>query len=201
MPEAWAELPPCGVRCVRASWGACMRLGCDTCVARVGREAQPGATMSGRARASAVNRLRHGGARHWAAPFVLAMLCLRAFVPAGFMLAPVDGRLAVVLCDTDALGAAQDHHAQGHYTPGYYAPDHHTPAHHAHDHTAGHHHAQTDPTCPYAQSSGPAPLPVLPVLAAVQLATLSAAPVQVAQTHSRFGPTRQQSPRGPPRLA
>jgi hypothetical protein len=121
--------------------------------------------------------LRYGGARHWAAPFVLAMLCLRAFIPAGFMLAPVDGRLEVVLCDTDA------------------------PGHHVHDHAAGlHHHAQTDPTCPYAQSSGPAPLPVLPALAAVQIATLGALPVQVAQTHSRFGPTRQQSPRGPPRL-
>jgi hypothetical protein len=44
-------------------------------------------------------------------------------------------------------------------------------------------------------------LPVLPALAAVQIATLSAPPIQVAQTHSRFGPTRQQSPRGPPRLA
>jgi hypothetical protein len=125
-----------------------------------------------------INRLRHGGAGHWAAPFVLAMLCLRAFIPAGFMLAPVDGQLAVVLCDTDAAG--------GHL---------------GHDHAAGHHHAQMDSTCPYAQSSGPAPLPVLPVLAAVQIATATAPPVQVAQTHSRFGPTRQQSPRGPPRLA
>src|ERR1700692_1580667 len=76
------------------------------------------------------NGLRYDGGRHWAAPFVLAMLCLRAFVPAGFMLAPVDGQLAVVLCDTDAQGALQGHHA--------------------HDHAAGHHHAQTDPTCPYA---------------------------------------------------
>jgi hypothetical protein len=137
-----------------------------------------------------LNRLRHGGARHWAAPFVLAMLCLRAFIPAGFMLASVDGQLAVVLCDTDAAALAQGH--VGH---------HHAPGHYVHDHAAGHHHAQTDPTCPYAQSSGPAPLPALPVLAAVQIATLSAPPIQVAQIHSRFGPTRQQSPRGPPRLA
>src|SRR5579864_7917867 len=104
-----------------------------------------------------VNRLRHGGARHWAAPFVLAMLCLRAFIPAGFMLAPVGGQLAVVLCDTDAQGLAPNQ----------------TPGHHGHDLAVGHHHAQTDPTCPYAQSSGPAPLPVVPVLAAVQIATLS----------------------------
>ena len=134
------------------------------------------------------NRLRSGGARHWAAPFVLAMLCLRAFIPAGFMLAPVDGQLAVVLCDTDAPAGVQGRDAN-------------TQGHHAHAHAAGHHHAKADPTCPYAQSSGPAPLPSLPLLAAVQVATASAPAVQVAQTHSRFGPTRQQSPRGPPRLA
>src|SRR5438270_2639265 len=120
-------------------------------------------------------RLRYRGARHWAAPFVLAMLCLRAFIPAGFMLAPVDGRLAVVLCDTDALTATRGHH-------------------HALEHAAGHHHAQTDPTCPYAQSSGPAPLPVAPVLASVVVATVDAPSTEVAQTHFRFGPTRQQSP-------
>jgi len=141
-----------------------------------------------RARAS---RLRYGGGRHWAAPFVLTMLCLRAFIPAGFMLAPVDGQFAIVLCDTDAPGGAQSSHTHSSYTQG----------HHGHDHAAGHHHAQTDPSCPYAQSSGPAPLPALPVLAAVHVATLSALPIQAAQTHPRFGPTRQQSPRGPPRLA
>jgi len=157
------------------------------------------------------NRLRYGGARHWAAPFVLAMLCLRAFIPAGFMLAPVDGRLVVVLCDTDASALTRDHtgprRSPGDHrdrASGFYALDH-APSHHVHaksDTTAaGHHHAQTDPTCPYAQSSGPAPLPVLPALAAVQIATLSPRPSQAAQTHARFGPTRQQSPRGPPRLA
>jgi hypothetical protein len=131
------------------------------------------------------NQLRYGGARHWAAPFVLAMLCLRAFIPVGFMLAPVDGRLDIVLCDTDAPGVA---------TPG--AAKHHV----GHDH-AGHHHSHSDPTCPYAQSSGPAPLPTLPVLAAAPLEIVSVLPVHIEQTHSRFGPTRQQSPRGPPRLA
>jgi Protein of unknown function (DUF2946) len=124
--------------------------------------------------------LRHGGTRHWAAPFVLAMLCLRAFIPAGFMLAPVDGRLAVVLCDSDAPGAI--HHHGGH------------------EHS-GHHHTQTDPTCPYAQSAGPAPLPTLPALAAAQIVSVAVRPVETAQTHVHFGPTRQQFPRGPPRLA
>jgi hypothetical protein len=126
------------------------------------------------------NKSRSSGARHWAAPFVLLMLCLRAFVPAGFMLVPVDGRLDVVLCDSDAQKGATHHHS----------PDH--PA---------HHHTKTDPACPYAQSSGPAPLPTLPALAAASIVTLPVLPTQHAQTIAQFGPTRQQSPRGPPLLA
>ena len=130
-------------------------------------------------RTRSANGLRHGGSYHWAAPFVLAMLCLRAFIPAGFMLAPVDGQLAVVLCDSDAPGA---HHHHG-----------------GHEHS-GHQHTQTDPTCPYAQSAGPAPLPTLPALAAEQIVSVAVRPVEVAQTHAHFGPARQQFPRGPPHL-
>jgi hypothetical protein len=128
-----------------------------------------------------VHRLRNGGAHHWAAPFVLAMLCLRAFVPAGFMLAPVDGQLQVVLCDTDARATGHHRHTGGH--------------------DASHHHVQTDPTCPYAQSSGPAPLPALPALAAVQIVERISPPIPAAQTHFQPGPVREQSPRGPPHLA
>jgi hypothetical protein len=129
---------------------------------------------------SSTNRFRDGGARHWAAPFVLAMLCLRALIPAGFMLAPVEGRLDLVLCDSQAPGAV--HHHGGH------------------DHSQ-HHHIHTDPTCPYAQSAGPAPIPTLPALAAAQIVSVPVPPKQFAQTHSQFGPSRQQSPRGPPQLA
>jgi hypothetical protein len=145
----------------------------------------------------------------WTAPFVLAMLMLRAMVPAGFMLAPADGGLAVVLCDADATaslyrgaghamsGAGMDMSAadmaghamsmgdmSGHDMPG---------------HSAGH--TLPDPTCPYAQSSGATPIPFF---AAVTPALESASPVlpgPAAQTHAHFGPTRQQSPRGPPHLA
>jgi Protein of unknown function (DUF2946) len=126
------------------------------------------------------NRFRTSGARHWAAPFVLAMLCLRALVPAGFMLAPIDGRLAVVLCDSDAPGTVHRHGG--------------------HDHS-GHHHTQTDPTCPYAQSAGPAPLPALPVVAAAPIESVPALPAPFAQTYAQFGPSRQQSPRAPPHFA
>jgi len=109
---------------------------------------------------------------------LLVMLALRALVPAGFMLAPVDGRPAIVLCDTDAPGAPHQH--------------------------AGHHHAghaHLDPTCPYAQSAGPAPLPALPVLTGAPAATAGALPTPTAQVHARFGPSRQQSPRAPPASA
>lgn len=111
---------------------------------------------------------------------VLGMLCLRALIPAGFMLAPVDGRLAFVLCEAE--GPAAGHHHSGH------------------DH-AMHHHGAADPTCPYAQSAGPAPLPTLPVLAGAAFLDVLISPTDYSQTLLRFGPTRQPSSRGPPRLA
>lgn len=108
---------------------------------------------------------------------VLAMLALRALVPAGYMLAAVDGGMGVVLCGTAAAPA--HHHHAAHEHPG-----------------AGHAHA--DPTCPYAQSAGPAPLPLLPVLAAVPAADRSVLPRESSQTLTAFGPLRQHPPRGPP---
>ena len=189
-----------------------------------------------------VGRAGNGVVRHWAAPFVLAMLLLRALVPAGFMLAPVDGGLAIVLCDADATaslyrgaghalsgqsdavssGAMSAAEMSGHVASaagmdGMSAADmaghdmpmadvggHEMPAmaatggHGMPGHQGGHTHA--DPTCPYAQSSGATPIPFL---AAVTPAIESAPPVlpePAAQTFAHFGPARQQSPRGPPRL-
>ncbi|HUI60016.1 MAG TPA: hypothetical protein VLX90_07330 [Steroidobacteraceae bacterium] len=151
---------------------------------------------------------RHASVRHWAAPWVLAMLCLRALVPAGFMLAPVNGRLDVVLCDSDAPGAMHSagtqlpmHAMPGDAMSGASMPGHGAMHHHGGAEHSGHHHTHPDPTCPYAQSAGPAPLPALPVLPAAQAAVLRSTIVESAQTHSQFGPSREQSPRGPPRLA
>ena len=123
-------------------------------------------------------------APHWSVPVVLAMLGLRALVPAGFMLAPVDGRPAVVLCDSDATASLHQHDQRA-----------------GHDHSRHHHHQHPDPTCPYAQSSGPAPLPTLPVLTQPVLAEARALSAQSAQTHALPGPTRLHSSRGPPALA
>ena len=98
--------------------------------------------------------------KHWAAPWVLGMLGLRALIRAGFMLAPIDGHVAVVLCDAAAHGGAQ--HSGGHGNLGH------------------HSHTQIDSTCPYAQSAAPAPLPELPVLGLQPIAPARGLPVQVA---------------------
>ncbi|MBV9343488.1 MAG: hypothetical protein JO341_13355 [Gammaproteobacteria bacterium] len=116
-------------------------------------------------------RLSRHGRHRAAAPWVLALLCLRALLPAGYMLAPVAGHAAVILCDG---GPAPHPHA---------------------------HHGHSVPTCPFAQSAGPAPPPAGPSLAAPPVATALAGPACRAQTCPHPGPARQQSPRAPPVLA
>lgn len=128
-----------------------------------------------------------------AALIVLALLFLRALVPAGFMLARVDGGLAVVLCEPDVLAPLGHQHA-GH--------DH--AAHHHGEHGApgapGGHDAHGDPSCPYAQSAGSALLPTLPLLAAGGPLHRLASPPEFTQTVLSFGPPRQPVSRGPPAL-
>jgi hypothetical protein len=141
------------------------------------------------------------GRRHWAAPFVLAMLLLRALVPTGFMLAPVDGQLALVLCDADSsayLHPHAGHEHAGHDRAGGDMPGHDMAG---HDHSGGHQHTHPDSTCPYAQSGGASPLPFGAALAAPAVPSAAILQVIVAQTTAHFGPARQQSPRGPPHLA
>ncbi len=115
---------------------------------------------------------------------VLGMLFMRGLIPAGFMLAPVDGSLAFVLCDAETSAGEHQHH---HHHPGL-------------DQVARQH-GHVDPTCPYAQSAGPAPLPTLPALAAGATIDLLVPPTVFTQTLLTFGPIRQQTSRGPPHLA
>jgi hypothetical protein len=124
--------------------------------------------------------VRYGADSRRATLLLLGMLLLRALVPAGFMLAPVDGSLVFVLCEPGVLGG--HHHA-------------------THDHAAHHHGAHADSSCPYAQSAGPAPLPTLPVLAGGGVSELVVSPAALTQTFLHSGPPRQESRRGPPRLA
>jgi hypothetical protein len=130
-----------------------------------------------------MKEIRHIKKPHWAMLLVLALLFLRALIPAGFMLASVDGHLGYVLCDAEM--SAGEHH---HYHSG-------------HDNAAHHGGAQRDPTCPYAQSAGPAPLPTLPVLAGAETFDQLVTPSAVTQTFLSFGPPRQLSSRGPPPAA
>jgi hypothetical protein len=136
---------------------------------------------------------RHMKKPGWAALLILGLVFVRGLVPPGFMLAPVDGTLAFVLCDLDLPVAAiptgampASHH-------------HHMPM--AADHAAHQHAAHGDSTCPYAQSAGPAPLPTLPVLATGTTFDHPPLPAAVTQTLLSFGPIRQPSSRGPPHLA
>jgi hypothetical protein len=128
----------------------------------------------------------------WGSLLILGLLFLRGLIPAGFMLAPVDGNLALVLCSLDLPVAA---------VPAGAMPASHPHMHEAQDHSAHQHGAHGDPTCPYAQSGGPAPLPTLPVLAGGTTFERPILPAAVTQTRLRFGPIRQPSSRGPPHLA
>jgi hypothetical protein len=131
-----------------------------------------------------MNGTRHVKNPGWATSLVLGLLFLRALVPAGFMLAPVDGRLAWVVCDAGMPAGGHAHH-------------HHHPGHDPAGHQAGH----GDPTCPYAQSAGPAPLPTFPVLAGGTVFGRLVPPVTITQTFAAFGPPREHCSRGPPAFA
>jgi hypothetical protein len=139
-----------------------------------------------------MKRMRHIRKPGWVSSLALGLVLLRALVPAGFMLAPVEGHLALVVCDGDARVPAM---------PGTAMPASHHPMHMAMDHAAHQHGAHGDPTCPYAQSSGPAPLPTLPMLAGGTAFERPQSPAAVTQTILGFGPIRQPSSRGPPTLA
>ncbi len=121
----------------------------------------------------------------WATLLVLGLLFLRALIPTGFMLAPMDGSLAFVLCDAEMSAGEHQHH---HHHPGL-------------DQAAHQHDGHVDPTCPYAQSAGPAPLPTLPVLTGIATIDLLVPPLAFTQTLLTSGPPRQQTPRGPPHFA
>ena len=136
--------------------------------------------------AKAMRGMRYRTSPSWTAIAVLGLLFLRALVPAGFMLASADGSPAVVLCDAEtSVGAHPQHH---HHHPGGDAALHHEGAH-------------GDPTCPYAQSAGSAPLPTLPILALGTLYDRLIPPAVVTQAVLPSGPIRKQSSRGPPSLA
>jgi hypothetical protein len=87
------------------------------------------------------------------------------------------------LCDAEmSAGAHLLHH---HHHPGA-------------DQAAHHEGRHGDPTCPYAQSAGSAPLPTLPILTGGAEFAFFIPPAAVTQAFSPSGPIRKQSSRGPP---
>jgi len=115
--------------------------------------------------------------------FVLPVLLLRAAIPAGFMVASVDGAWQIVLCQPQMMAGGHHHH------------------HHHHSDSQDPTSSDVDPTCPYAQSAGPALMPTLPVVPIVAVMHRLQPQAAAAQTRLTFGPPRQQFPRGPPSLA
>jgi hypothetical protein len=97
------------------------------------------------------------------------------------MAASVDGTWQIVLCQPEMLAAGHHHH------------------HHANSQDPAP--LDLDPTCPYAQSAGPALMPSLPPLPAAVAMHALKEPAASTQTQLSFGPPRQQFPRGPPTLA
>jgi Protein of unknown function (DUF2946) len=116
------------------------------------------------------------------AAFVLPVLLLRAAIPAGFMAASVDGTWQIVLCEPQMMMAAGHHH------------------HHHHSDSHDSMPSDVDPTCPYAQSAGPALMPTLPLLPTVAMMHRLQPQPATTQTRLPSGPARQQFPRGPPSL-
>lgn len=116
-------------------------------------------------------------ARHLAG-LLLALLALRALVPAGFMAAPSADGLQMAFCESGAAGGLHHGHAPGHG-----------------------HSSAADPACPFAQSAGPAPLPAVPALAGEPPRHAFEPAAPGARAAIPPGPPRQQTPRGPPRLA
>jgi hypothetical protein len=112
------------------------------------------------------------------AGLLLVLLALRALVPAGFMATASATGVEMVFCEPGAAGSM-----------------HHGPAHHHRHAGAG------DPSCPFAQSAGPAPLPAIPVLAAETPLPALVSVEPYARAIATQGPPRQQTPRGPPNLA
>jgi hypothetical protein len=127
----------------------------------------------------ASNKQISSGRYPWVTAAVLFVLCFRALIPPGFMLASVDGKPEVVLCSAHA------NHSMHHQGP---------------SEGGSQHGSGIDPTCPFAQSAGPTFIPTLPAPALARIAIHTPLALQSSQTRVAFGPIRLHTTRGPPNL-
>jgi len=138
-------------------------------------------------------------ARRWIGALAVLVLALRALVPAGFMLAQVDGRLSVVVCPAAAATLAVATASDGASMPGMHdgAGALSTPL-----HTGAHaaHHLAVAASCPFVLSGGAmfasralrTPDPYLIALRPARAPAVVSFPAAP--------PPRYRSPRGPPTL-
>jgi len=118
----------------------------------------------------------------WGIAGVLTLLLLRSLVPVGFMLAPVDGTLTLVLCEGQGA-IPQTAHAHHHH-PGNGVPD-------------SMRHAGGD--CAYAQSAHAALTPPLD-LSPTPVLVSNACPDVFESGSLHSAPPRYRAARGPPHL-
>jgi hypothetical protein len=132
--------------------------------------------------------------RKWLGALAVLVLAMRSLVPTGYMLAPVEGHLSVVICAVDApLGAMTGaHHHHG-----------------AHVHSlsdaavagfahASHHAANS--TCPYAASSGALLAHAAAMVTAPYFVALQPESPRPDASIPAAVPLRHKAPRGPPTL-
>ena len=128
--------------------------------------------------------MRGLGARRLIATLAVLAFALRSFVPAGYMWAPVDGRLAVVACSeyaADVVALATQHQH----------------AHHYHGGSPGSAAGSSD-SCPFALAGAAALAANVPTLAAQRFEIAQARLPQVDYSAPRSIPSRFHAPRGPP---
>jgi hypothetical protein len=109
-------------------------------------------------------------------------LALRALIPTGFMLAPVDGHAQIVICPAGLHEASHAHHAGA-----------------AAGHAAGSAHAADQ--CPFALAGGPGFIGAAPDLAQPYFVLLQPPPTVALASVAVPPPLRHHAPRGPPALA
>ena len=132
---------------------------------------------------------------------VLAVLALalRSLIPTGFMIAPVDGGAALVLCPA---GLHQHGHGLHSAHDRHYDHEHHGAG--GVDHTAVGEHAtglaHGADQCPFALAGGPGLTGALPELAQPFYIVLQPRGEVATATIPRASPLRHCAPRGPPAL-